>query len=73
MLAGLPESIARHRILSTEETAKFIGHSIPHVRRLYRSGAMPAPIRLSARKLGWKIGVIIDWIDEKARAASSVK
>jgi predicted DNA-binding transcriptional regulator AlpA len=67
-LESLPADIARHRILNTEQTAAFIGFSIPHTRRLYRDKKMPEPLKLSERKLGWRVGDLVDWL--AARSAT---
>src|SRR5687768_3000171 len=58
----LPSHVTRHRVLDTAEAAAFCRFSVPHWRRLYRSGDAPAPVRLSTRKYGWRIGDLIDWI-----------
>jgi len=29
----------------------------------YRTGKARAPVRLSARKYGWRVGDLIDWIE----------
>lgn len=58
----LPTDVARHRVLNTAEAAAFLNFSLPHLRRLYRSGSVPAPIQLSARKLGFRLGDLIDWV-----------
>ncbi|KFG67146.1 hypothetical protein [Microvirga sp. BSC39] len=58
----LPTEISRHRVLNTAEAAAFLNFSVVHLRRLYRSGGVPAPIQLSARKLGWRAGDLIDWV-----------
>ncbi len=63
LLDALPTQFARHRVLDTAEAAAFCRFSIAHWRRLYRSGKAPAPVRLSARKYGWRIGDLIDWIE----------
>jgi predicted DNA-binding transcriptional regulator AlpA len=57
----LPD-ITRHKVLNTAEAAAFLNFSVPHFRRLYRSGGVPAPIQLSTRKLGWRTGDLIDWV-----------
>src|SRR4051812_21196490 len=62
----LPPEIARSRILSSAEAARFWGVSLPHWRRLYRARHVPAPIRLSERKLGWRVGDLIDALAERA-------
>jgi predicted DNA-binding transcriptional regulator AlpA len=57
-----PPDVSRNKILCTAEAAEFVNFSVPHFRRLYRNGGVPAPIQLSARKLGWKVGDLIDWV-----------
>jgi predicted DNA-binding transcriptional regulator AlpA len=61
-LSGFPEEFSRHRVLNTAEAAAFLNFSVPHFRRLYRSGGVPPPIQLSTRKLGWKMADLVDWI-----------
>jgi predicted DNA-binding transcriptional regulator AlpA len=61
-LNTLPADISRHKVLSTAEAASFVGFSIPHFRRLYRNGGVPAPMQLSTRKLGWRAGDLVDWL-----------
>jgi predicted DNA-binding transcriptional regulator AlpA len=64
-LTSLPKDLARNRVLNTAEAAAFLNFSVPHFRRLYRSGGVPAPIQLSTRKLGWKTGELIDWVETR--------
>ena len=66
---NLPLEIARHRVFETAEAALFCGFSVPHWRRLYRMRKVPKAIRLSTRKLGWRAGDLIDWL--QARLDSS--
>lgn len=54
--------IAHHRVLNTAEAAAFLNFSVPHFRRLYRNGGVPPPIQLGTRKLGWRVGDLIDWV-----------
>jgi prophage regulatory protein len=58
----LPADLGRHAVLNTAQAAEFLNFSIPHFRRLYRSGAVPAPIQLSSRKLGWRVTTLIEWL-----------
>ena len=53
--------ISRYRIIGSAEAAAFCNISLPHFRRMYRTGKAPAPIRLSERKLGWRVGDLLDW------------
>ena len=64
-LDQLPSDIGRHRVLNTAESAAFCRFSIPHWRRLYRANKVPQPIRLSARKLGWCAGDLVDWLEAR--------
>jgi predicted DNA-binding transcriptional regulator AlpA len=61
-LSVLSADISRHKVLNTAEAAGFLNFSIPHFRRLYRSGGVPAPLKLSTRKLGWRAGDLVDWL-----------
>jgi predicted DNA-binding transcriptional regulator AlpA len=54
-------AIAMSRIVSAADAAAFCNYSLPHWRRLYRAKKVPEPIRLSARKLGWRIGTLIEF------------
>ncbi len=65
-----PLEIARHRILNTADAAKFYGVSLPQWRLLYRRKAVPAPIRLSERRYGWRVGDLIDALENRARSAA---
>jgi predicted DNA-binding transcriptional regulator AlpA len=52
--------------LGIEPTAEFVGRSVPEIRRLIRLGLFPKPLKLNGRRLSWRIGDLIDWIDSKA-------
>jgi len=65
-LDHLPPDVTRHRILNTAEAAQFCRISVAHWRRLYRVGKVPAPVRLSTRKYGWRVGDLVDFIDARA-------
>src|SRR5829696_2797723 len=69
-LDHLPDKATGFRILDTGEAAEFCRFSVPHWRRLYRSGKVPRPVRLSARKYGWRLGDLVDWI-EASRTSSA--
>jgi predicted DNA-binding transcriptional regulator AlpA len=65
-LDTLPAGLARHRILDTRETCKFVGISIAQWRRLRSGGEAPSPVMIGIRKHGWKVGDLIAWIDSRA-------
>ncbi len=52
----IPATADRSRILSARQTAALFGMSLAHFRRLYRTGKVPAGIRIGERKLGWQLG-----------------
>ena len=58
----IPEELAINCVLRTDEAAQFCGVSVSHFRRLYAKGQIPVPVRLGERRLGWRLGDLIDWI-----------
>ena len=59
-LANLPSDLGRSRVLDAAAASAFWGISLPHWRRLYRTGKVPQPIKVGERKLGWRVGVLAD-------------
>jgi predicted DNA-binding transcriptional regulator AlpA len=59
-LANLPSDLGRSRIFDAATASAFWGVSLPHWRRLYRARKVPQPIKLGERKLGWRVGVLVD-------------
>ena len=57
---ALPAYLDRNRILSVSQMAAGLNFSVAHLRRLYRTGKFPAPVRIGGRKLGWQAGILID-------------
>lgn len=66
ILADLPSELQQHRILLAPEAAAFCGYEVETWRRLSREGNTPPPIKLSAKKHGWKAGALIRWLNSKA-------
>jgi predicted DNA-binding transcriptional regulator AlpA len=64
-LDSLPPEIARHRVLDTPETLKFVGLKHSEWRKLRSKGQAPSPILLGVRKQGWRVGDLIDWISSR--------
>lgn len=67
----LPPEIARHRVLDAAEACEFVKISLPHWRRMYRNGDAPTPIHLGVRKLGWRVGDLIAWLDQRQGIAAA--
>ena len=66
----LPPDLAHDRVVGTDTAAAYAGYSTSHFRSLVNQGLAPAPIRLSARKLGWKVSALRAWIASKEAAAA---
>ncbi len=49
----LPAFLERSRIINVVELSALLGYSVEHTRRLYRTGKIPAPVRIAGRKVGW--------------------
>ena len=71
-LDGLPSDVATevamNRIVGAADAAKFCNISLAHWRRLYRAKKVPAPIRLGERKLGWRLGTLIEFNSKRGAA-----
>jgi predicted DNA-binding transcriptional regulator AlpA len=68
VLGTLPEGIARFRILNAAQSAAFWGVSLPQWRRLYRMKRVPSPVMLSERRMGWRVGDLIDALATRTAA-----
>jgi predicted DNA-binding transcriptional regulator AlpA len=65
-LNNLPPDLGRNRVVDAKSSAAFWGVSLPHWRRLYRAGKVPRPIKIGDRKLGWRIGDLVDGLAHRA-------
>jgi predicted DNA-binding transcriptional regulator AlpA len=70
-LASLPPDLGRDRLLRSDQTAEFLGVSVAHLRRLYRTRRVPPPIKIGARQYGWRLAELIDFVAEKSRQAAT--
>jgi predicted DNA-binding transcriptional regulator AlpA len=66
----LPAELNRDRLLDSEQAALFLGFSLAHFRRLYRSGVVPTPLRIGERKLAWRAGTLADFVAAKESSAA---
>jgi predicted DNA-binding transcriptional regulator AlpA len=65
-IVDIPAELARKRLIDIEQVATLIGRSHWEVRRLYKAGAFPQPLKINNRRLNWRLGDILDYIDSKA-------
>jgi predicted DNA-binding transcriptional regulator AlpA len=63
---NLSTDFEKSRILNSAQSAKFIGLSVPHFRRHYRSGKAPKPLLVGERKYGWRAGDLVQWLATRA-------
>jgi predicted DNA-binding transcriptional regulator AlpA len=61
----MPETIAMHCVLRANDAARFCGVSLSHFRRLHSRGQLPLPIRLGERRLGWRLGDLVAWLESR--------
>jgi predicted DNA-binding transcriptional regulator AlpA len=52
---------APDRFLGSAEAAAFFNYSLPHFRFLVKTGRLPAPVRISGRKLAWRQSLLSDF------------
>ena len=67
----IPATLNRERLLDSAQSAEFLGFSLPHFRRLYKAQKVPAPVKIGERKLGWRLGGLIDFVASKAEARAA--
>ena len=61
--------MVRERVVNSEQAAETWGVSLPQWRRMYRTGQVPAPIQLSERRIGWRLGTLLDALSSREKAA----
>jgi predicted DNA-binding transcriptional regulator AlpA len=67
----LPSSMEHHRILNLNQTAEIIGYSVAHLRRLYRTGQIPMPIKIGQRKYGYRAATVLDLIEASSKRSAA--
>jgi predicted DNA-binding transcriptional regulator AlpA len=66
----LCEALERRRVIVKAAAADLAALSLPHFRRLRRANQGPRFVRLGERRIGYRVGDVLDWID--ARLSDSV-
>lgn len=70
-LQQLPSDLARNRLVNTRAAAEYIGVDVQAFRRMIAAGTVPAPIQLSERVRGWRLGELSDWVEARAAERAS--
>lgn len=61
-------SLERYRIIDKKELRRYVPYSSQHVSRLEAADAFPARLQLGANRVGWLLGEVLDWIEERKNA-----
>ena len=62
----LPPEIARQRVVDERTAAEFVGLSAVTLERLRKLEGAPRHVRLSERRLGYRICDLLTWLDARA-------
>ena len=62
----LPPEIARQRVVDEKTAAEFVGLSAVTLERMRKLGRAPKHMRLSPRRLGYRICDLLTWLDARA-------
>jgi predicted DNA-binding transcriptional regulator AlpA len=66
--ATLPPGLDALRILSARQASELLGISLATLRRLYWAGKLPAAIRISERRLGWRVADLLAYAQSRIAA-----
>lgn len=58
-----------NRVIDAKAAAVLCGVTAQTWRRMYTKGSAPAPIRLSVRRIGWRISTLLEWLDSKEKGS----
>jgi prophage regulatory protein len=69
---AIPEqSLDIDRVVSEAEAAEIIGYSKDTLRREFRAGRAPARVRLSPRRIGYRLSTIYAFLEARAENAGA--
>ena len=61
-----PKPTHPDRIIAAPERRELIPYCDAHVLRLEKQGRFPKRLRLGARRVGWRLSEILEWIEARA-------
>jgi predicted DNA-binding transcriptional regulator AlpA len=70
MMKGLPASLDENWVLSAQQAAELYGVSVATFRRQYWAGKTPPALRVSDRRLGWRVKDLLEHLAKRANAAA---
>jgi predicted DNA-binding transcriptional regulator AlpA len=69
MQESFSEALQRKRVISEVRAAELADLSLPHFRRMRRANRGPRFVQLGARRIGYRVGDVLDWIDARVSGA----
>jgi predicted DNA-binding transcriptional regulator AlpA len=66
----LPDVLGQERILSAQQAAELFGVSVATFRRQYWAGKVPPALRVSDRRLGWRVRDLIEHLSKRGQVAA---
>ena len=60
-----PKFPQEQRVISESQAASYCGLSVVHFRRLRRSQQGRRFVQLSVRRIGYRIGDLLSWLDDR--------
>ena len=58
-----------HRVITETEAARYCGLSVVHFRRLRKNENGPRFVQLGVRRIGYRIGDLVSWLDDRSSRA----
>jgi predicted DNA-binding transcriptional regulator AlpA len=65
------QSLNPDRVVSEAQAAEIIGYSKDTLRREFRAGRAPARVRLSARRIGYRLSTIYAFLEARSENAGT--
>ena len=63
--SDLPNMPHDFRVVSESDAAAYCSLSLVHFRRLRRDNKGPKHVRLSTRRIGYRVRDLLNWLDER--------
>lgn len=57
-----------HRVITETDAARYCGLSVVHFRRLRKNARGPRFVQLGVRRIGYRIGDLLAWLDDRSSA-----
>ncbi len=61
-----------HRVITETEAARYCGLSVVHFRRLRKNEQGPRFVQLGVRRIGYRVGDLLSWLDRRSSRSEGV-